>query len=116
MNRGGIESLLMNIYRKIDRDKIQFDFLVHTSQECAYDKEIRKLGGKIFSVVPRKNGLIKNYKSLKAFFQEHKEYRIIHQHASSLTYIEPLRAAKKNGIPCRIIHGHNTRQGGSKIH
>lgn len=56
MDRGGAESLLMNIYRNIDRDKLQFDFLVHEAKDCDFDKEIKRLGGGIFHI-PRFVGL-----------------------------------------------------------
>ena len=42
---GGIESFIMNIYRHIDRNKIQFDFLVHYKDRFFYDDEIERLGG-----------------------------------------------------------------------
>ncbi|MUV37170.1 putative glycosyltransferase EpsF [Lentibacillus sp. JNUCC-1] len=116
MGRGGIETFIMNIYRKIDRSKVQFDFLVHTQEKCAYDTEIRSLGGRIFSITPRKHGMLENRKDLNNFFKEHKEYKIVHQHLSSLTYIEPLKLAKKHNVPIRIVHSHNTMQGGIFIH
>ena len=50
MGRGGLETMLMNYYRHIDRSKVQFDFLVHRDFEADYDKEILKLGGKIYHV------------------------------------------------------------------
>ena len=40
MNKGGTETMLMNIYRKVNRDRIQFDFLYFTDEETYYDKEI----------------------------------------------------------------------------
>lgn len=116
MNRGGLESLIMNLYRNIDRKVIQFDFLVHTIDESTYDNEIRKLGGKIFRISSRRSGFIKNRKDLSAFFLNHSEYSIVHQHLSSLSYITPLKYAKKFNVPIRIIHSHNTQHGGSKIH
>jgi len=116
MDRGGIETFIMNIYRNIDRNKIQFDFLLSTQKECAYNNEIRNLGGKIFYVPPRKSGILKNRKALNDFFKKHREYKIVHQHVSSLTNVEPLKIAKKYHIPIRIIHSHNTNQGGSHIH
>ncbi|MFC0652917.1 glycosyltransferase family 1 protein, partial [Lederbergia wuyishanensis] len=91
MNRGGIETFIMNVYRNIDRSKLQFDFLVHTSEECAYDEEIKELGGNIFSVIPRRQGIYKNKRSLEDFFKVHNDYSIAHQHLSSLTYVQPLR-------------------------
>ncbi len=116
MNRGGLETFIMNVYRNIDRTKIQFDFLVHTDNKCDFDDEIISLGGKIFSIPSRHSGLIKNRNALDKFFEEHKEYKILHQHSSSLSYIEPLKSAKKHNVPVRIVHSHSTREGGSFLH
>ena len=55
-NLGGAESRVMELYRALDKTKVQFDFLVHTDQEGQYDQEIRSLGGSIYSV-PRFRGL-----------------------------------------------------------
>lgn len=49
-NLGGAESRVMELYRAMDRDKVQFDFLVHTDKEGQYSEEIRRLGGRIYSV------------------------------------------------------------------
>jgi len=116
MNRGGLETFIMNLFRNIDRNKIGFDFLVHTDQECAYDREIKELGGKIYFVPPRKQGVNANRLALRDFFECHPEYQIVHQHVSSLSYIEPLKVAKEKGIPVRIVHGHSTGQGGNYLH
>lgn len=115
MNRGGLESFIMNIYRHIDREKVQFDFLVHTDEKCDFDDEIQALGGKIFSIPSRNKSLLENRKALNTFFKTHK-YKVLHHHSSSLSYIEPLIIAKKNNVPVRIIHGHSTKEGGSFIH
>jgi glycosyltransferase involved in cell wall biosynthesis len=116
MNRGGIETLLMNLYRNIDKSIVQFDFLVHTEKTGDFDDEIKRMGGLIYSIPPRNKGVLKNYKALKNFFIEHKEYKIVHQHISSLSYVTPLKIASKQKIPLRIIHAHNTKQGGKFIH
>lgn len=116
MNRGGLETFIMNIYRKIDRTKVQFDFLVHTNEECAYDQEIKDLGGKMYSVPNRRKGLLKYYKALNTFFKNHSEYKIVHQHLSSLTNVAPLKIASKYKVPVRIVHSHNTKQGGYWLH
>lgn len=116
MNRGGIETFIMNVYRCIDRSKVQFDFLVHTQNKCDYDDEINALGGRIYYVPSRREGLLESIKKTNEFFREHQEYKIIHVHRSSLSDITVLREAKKNGIPCRIIHGHSTKQWGSSLH
>lgn len=116
MNRGGIETFLMNIYRNVDRGEVQFDFLLHVDEECAYDDEIIAMGGKIFRIPGRRQGIQKNRRALDSFFSEHTEYKIVHQHVSSLSYIEPLRIAARKNIPVRIIHSHNTMEGGGKFH
>jgi glycosyltransferase involved in cell wall biosynthesis len=106
MNRGGAESMIMNYYRKIDRDKIQFDFLVHRKNIAAFDSEIESLGGKIYRLDPI-NPLFpkKYYKSLRNFFKEHNEYSVIHSHLNTFSCF-PLKIAREFNIPCRIAHAH----------
>lgn len=116
MNRGGTETFIMNMYRSIDREQIQFDFLVHVDVKCAYDDEIISMGGIIYRIPPRRQGVQENRKALTCFFREHPEYTTVHQHVSSLSYIEPLKTAMRFGIPVRIVHSHNTFQSGNKLH
>lgn len=116
MNYGGIETLLMNIYRNIDRTKVQFDFLLQTKENCDYNQEILDLGGKIYYVPGRRKGIIKNRVELDSFFNAHPEYKIIHLHTNALSYVEPLKKAKKYGVPVRVIHGHSTNINGNPLH
>lgn len=116
MGLGGIQAFIMNVYRHINRDKIQFDFLLHHKNVVSYDDEIEKLGGKIYYLPSRRDGILKNRKALNEFFRMHPEYQIVHMHQSSLSYIEPLIAAKNNGIKIRIIHSHSSSAPGSPIH
>lgn len=109
MGRGGLETMLMNYYRNMDRTKIQFDFLVHRDFEADYDLEILSLGGKIYHV-PRLNPFDRNYiKTIDNFFNIHNEYKIVHSHLDCMSGI-PLKYAKKNGIPIRIAHAHTKSQ------
>jgi glycosyltransferase involved in cell wall biosynthesis len=106
MNRGGLETMLMNYYRQIDRTKVQFDFMVHRAEEGHYDKEIVKLGGRIYKMPQIKPGNYRLYfKLLDEFFKNHKEYKVVHSHINENSSFV-LRAAKKAGIPCRIAHSH----------
>ncbi len=107
MDMAGTETLLMNIYRNIDRDKVQFDFAVSTSAECAYDREICDMGGKIIHY-PRYRGV--NHFAYKKWWREflvsHPEYRIVHGHIGSTAAIY-LGIAKKLGR-YTIAHSHST--------
>jgi len=106
MDAGGMETLIMNWYRIIDREKVQFDFLVHSKKTGFYEQEISQLGGKVYhlSFLDDKN-FVSYVSSLKNFFCEHKEYKVLHGHHSSLGPIY-LRVAKLYSIPCRISHSH----------
>lgn len=108
MHRAGLETMLMNYYRNIDRTKIQFDFLTHRPQKSDYDDEIIAMGGKVY-YAPRlyPHNYPAYFKYMEKFFEEHPEYQIVHSHIDSMSYL-PLRAAKKAGIPVRIAHSHNT--------
>lgn len=109
MGRGGLETMIMNYYRHIDRDKVQFDFLVHREFEADYDEEIKSLGGRIYHL-PRLNPIGKEYlQQLDTFFVEHKEYKIVHSHLDCMAGI-PLKYAKKHGVPVRIAHAHSSNQ------
>lgn len=109
MDRGGLETMIMNCYRHIDRNAVQFDFLVHRSFRAAFDDEIEAMGGIIYRI-PRLNPFSPSYKkALLDFFRSHPEYRIVHSHIDCMSSI-PLAAAQKCGIPVRIAHSHNSNQ------
>ncbi|AKG33398.1 glycosyl transferase family 1 [Paenibacillus durus ATCC 35681] len=106
MNRGGLETMLMNYYRQMDRGKIQFDFMVHRLERGHYDDEIESLGGVIYRMPPIRPGNYRLYfKKLAEFFGTHSEYRVVHSHINENSSFV-LRAAKQAGIPCRIAHSH----------
>lgn len=107
MEAGGTQALLMNIYRKIDRSKVQFDFLVEYPDRQFYDDEIEKMGGRIYYSTVRKDFNIPKFtKNLKHIFAENPEYRIVHVHTYSIGYF-CLKAAKQAGVLVRIAHSHN---------
>lgn len=108
MSSGGIQAFIMNVYRNIDREVVQFDFLLHHKYDEKYCAEIKSLGGVIYYVTPREEGIKKNIKALKQFFDNHKEYQIVHMHESSLSYITPLRVARDCGVRIRCIHSHSS--------
>lgn len=101
---GGVEAVVMNYYRHIDRNKIQFDFICDSdSTNIPYD-EIKKLGGRVILVPPYQE-VFKYQKELIKIFKENK-YTIVHSHINTLS-VFPLRAAKCAGVPVRIAHSHS---------
>ena len=109
MGRGGLETMLMNYYRHIDRSQIQFDFLVHREFQADYDDEIASLGGKIYHL-PRLVPWSPTYhRTLNSFFAEHAEYQIVHVHQDCLSSVI-LKTAKRHGVQVRIAHSHNSSQ------
>lgn len=106
MEVGGIEVLLMNLYRHMDRTQVQFDFLLHRPQETYFEKEILSLGGRIFRVPPINPLRHRAYlKALDEFFMGHSEHKIVHAHNNAFSmYV--LRAAKKASVPVCIAHSH----------
>lgn len=115
MNFGGAETMVMNLYRCMDREKVQFDFLVHKGVFGAYEEEIRALGGKIYRI-DKYNG--KNYfsyvKQLKSHFSAHPEHKIVHCHMARTAPV-CLKIAKKYGAYA-IFHSHSTKDTRKKLY
>ncbi|MFA9396925.1 MAG: glycosyltransferase, partial [Clostridiaceae bacterium] len=116
MDRGGIETMIMNIYRNIDRNKVQFDFLAHYGKEADYNDEIRSLGGKIYEMPVIKttektyyNKFFQYRRALIEFFKNHQEYKVLHGHMTNTASIYMPIAKKYGNINCLISHSHLTR-------
>mgnify|MGYP001625273490 CR=1 FL=1 len=114
----GIESFIMNMYRNIDREKVQFDFMVMRDEKEYYDDEIEKLGGKKYTISKESKNILvrilKESKSLYTFLKSH-PYEIVHIH-----YTTPLRAfyalaAKKAGVKVIVYHSHSAEVSGKNF-
>lgn len=106
MNMGGAENMIMNYYRRIDRNEVQFDFLVHRTERGVFDDEIEQLGGKIFRIPPIY--YIQRYpQAVRDFFATHTEYKIVHGHVGSNGYYI-YKTARRYNIPVVISHAHST--------
>lgn len=108
--RGGSQSIVMNLYKNIDRTKVQFDFVIDHEEYDDYRSEIEELGGKIY-IMPTFKGtnILEVKKAWNDFFIKHTEYRILHSHSRSYASIY-LPIAKKYGVKT-IIHSHSTSNG-----
>lgn len=111
MNRGGAETMVMNYYRHIDRNRLQFDFLVHRSEPGVYEEEIRRLGGRIYRLPPiALSGLAAYRKAVAQFFDAHPEYELVHGHCSELGYWVYREAAARR-LPFIAAHAHSSPLG-----
>ena len=101
MDAGGMETFVMNVYRTIDREKVQFDFLYHYDKPCFFDDEIRALGGRIFKLTVRQDNNLPRYlRELRALFAAHPEWRIIHGHYSGFgMFYNPLASIRSPSCP-----------------
>lgn len=105
MDRAGAETMLMNLYREMDRSQIQFDFVSFGPKKGDYEDEITELGGKVYHIV--ETNPLKRMIALKNLLQEHPEYKIMHCHMlfSNAFHVVAGKMAK---VPYRISHSHNT--------
>ena len=108
MDTGGIETLVMNLYRHIDRERLLFDFLVHRPQEGFYEPEIKSYGGRIFRTCPYNPLHTRQFKKeCMNVFTQHPEYKVFHAHQELNLWT--LDYARQAGIPTRIAHSHNAK-------
>jgi len=110
LNVGGSQAMIINLYKNIDRTKVQFDFILDHPKETYFKDTVMELGAKVYEM-PTFTG--KNYfqvrKAWKDFFVSHPEYRVLHSHVRSYASIY-IPIAKKYGVKT-IIHSHSTSNG-----
>jgi len=105
MDRGGIESWLIQTLRHIDRNRFHMDFMVHTERPCAYDDEITALGSRVTSCLGAKRPWLyaSNFASR---LSENGPYDIVHSHVDAYSgYV--LMLAQRAGVTHRISHSHS---------
>lgn len=107
---GGSQAMVLNLYRSIDRSKVQFDFVIDHPDLNTLLPAFEELGAKIF-IMPSFNGIniLKIRNRWDSFFKEHPEYKVLHSHVRSYASVY-LSVAKKNGVKT-IIHSHSISNG-----
>lgn len=109
LHRHGTETAVMNIYKNINRQDIQFDFLVFNDQDMDYLEEINSLGGKVYTIPGRRNGFIRYIKGVRSFFKKNSnEYNVVHLNFCYISTLIPYLYAWKYQIPKRISHSHSS--------
>lgn len=105
-NIGGIENFAMNLYRNIDREYFQFDFLLSCTGSIPFEEEIQEMGGKIYRRMrSKRDGLLKANRSIEDALKEEK-WRAFHMHTLFKNFSQPVVAASKAKIPNVISHSH----------
>jgi glycosyltransferase involved in cell wall biosynthesis len=111
LDRGGAETMVMNYFRRVDRSRVVFDFLVFRDRKGAYEDEARQLGARIFRLPPlTPRGVAKHRRAVTEFFDAHPEYTVVHGHCSELGYFI-YREARRRGLTFIAAHAHNTPRG-----
>lgn len=109
-DQGGIENFVMNVYRNIDRSKIQFDFAFPENKKGYFDEEAKALGANIYFFDSNKKSFGNYNRNLRRIIQEHGPYVAIHSHIYYFSGFV-LYIAKKCGVKIRISHSHETQKG-----
>lgn len=105
MDSGGVESVVMNYYRLLDTNEVQFDFYIDKTSSLPQKEEILSKGGRIF-YLPSYSNVFGYYRLLKKYLSQ-EQYTIVHSHLSTLSAL-PLCAAWRANVPIRIAHSHST--------
>lgn len=112
MNTGGVKSIVMEYYRRMDRTRVQFDFFVDEDSRDVPHEEIEAMGGRVF-VVPPYQRLPAYLSALTRLFRAQK-YAIVHAHINTMC-VFPLFAAWRAGVPVRVCHNHSTAHKGEGL-
>ncbi len=112
MNSGGVEAMVMNYYRAIDKSEIQFDFFVDETCSFPQRAEIEALGGRYYLTPPYSRPFA-YIRTLKKLFRKN-DYSIVHSHINTMN-VFPLFAAWLAGVPVRICHNHSTANWGEGV-
>lgn len=105
MESGGIEAVVMNYYRHMDREKVQFDFYFFKESNFPQRQELERLGAGMYPI-PAYSRLFAYHSALYRAFKN-RRYKIVHAHLSTMSLFA-LFAAWRAGVPVRICHNHST--------
>lgn len=109
MDRGGMETLIMNLYRNINRSQVQFDFAIHGDRNGDFEAEILNMGGRFYQFPHMRKNPIEYRKSWRKFWNENgNRYKVFHMHTNSLANIIAMEEAERADIKIRIIHSHSS--------
>lgn len=110
LNQGGIEHVVINLMRNMDSSKVEFHFALMSGEKGLLDDEVRQLGGHIHYFTSGVKNLKNVKENLSNIIRKYGPFEVVHSHAYFFSgYI--LYIAKKQGVPIRIAHAHDTYKG-----
>lgn len=112
LNAAGVEAVINNYYRNIDREKYQFDYYVEEGGACQPPQELIDLGARYF-IIPPSSHPLKQIRTLTRHFREN-EYIIVHTNLNTLAPIS-MYSAWKAHVPVRINHNHTNAGRGETV-
>ena len=99
MDSGGKKNLVMEYYRHIDRDKVQFDFICDSDSQAIPDEEICSLGGRVYRITPYQH-IVRNMIDVWKLCINNR-YPVMHAYNSTMNLF-PMFVAKMSGVSVRI--------------
>jgi len=108
MNRGGIETWLMDIARALDPAEVELTFLEHVEEECHFDAEIRALGHRVVVCRSPRSPLLYSVR-LRHLLQDEGPFDAVHSFVSTFSAL-PLSIAALAGVPVRVAHSQTDRR------
>lgn len=115
MYPGGLENFIMNIYRNLNRQEVQFDVIVHSIRPGDYTEEIKSLGGKVYLAPRKSKHPIKNFLEIKRIVKEN-QYDVVIRHSDNAFPVLDLLAAKMGGAKKRIYQSHSSSSSHVGLH
>ena len=106
MAYGGVETVVMNYYRNMDRSNLQIDFACYSIVD-ELQNELENSGARIYRISNKNRHPFRRFKEITNILKKN-NYDIIHVHSDSASLFLELLAAKLTKTKVRIAHSHNT--------
>ena len=110
---GGVQQLLINYQKHLNRDQIRFDYVVHGESVGGLEEKVKEFGSNVYHVTPKRISLYRNFKEINNVIR-HGNYDIVHCH-QDLSNFSSLFLAKAHSVPVRISHAHSNFTSKSKL-
>ncbi len=112
LTAGGVEAVVNNYYRQMDRSRCQFDYYIDADSACPPARAMEALGARYFTVPPYQH--LPGYMAALWRHFRAERYQIVHVHMNALS-VFALAAAWAAGVPVRIVHSHSTAAPGERV-